>query len=271
MRVAIPCCEHCVSFKTLATTSHTRSDTTMPSATASSSAEPKQVSASTSYLRRDHCRPPPLSFCSQINANIRANRTLDSPYFDLAGHIGNRAYCLHNVAYAGGSDETAALLDVGVKDLLPDLIPAPPVPPPKGLTFVVREGEGKHGLGMFAARNIPVGGLIAVERPILVAPYMIALQTHPESDFSTALLHRLSAETVERFMGLANCKPASECDIVEGIIRTNAIAITLNVPSSPHPELPTHRGIFPNISRCNHRYVVCTCSESSFETDIHYT
>ncbi|KAJ7238271.1 hypothetical protein B0H12DRAFT_1025867 [Mycena haematopus] len=183
-----------------------------------------------------------------MNAHIRSNPTLDSPYFDLAGHIGNRAYCLHNVVYDDTSDETATLLDVGVKDLLPVIIPSPPAPSPKGVTFSIREGDGKNGL----AQNIPVGGLITVERPILVAPYIIALQAHPESDFYAALLHRLRLDTVARFMELANCKPSSECDILEGIVRTNAIAITLDVPDVPHPELPTHRGIFLNISRCNH-------------------
>ncbi|KAJ6479580.1 hypothetical protein C8R45DRAFT_832800 [Mycena sanguinolenta] len=187
-----------------------------------------------------------------MNANIRSNPSLDSPYFDLAGHIGSRAYCLHNIVYNDASDETATLLDVGVKDLIPILIPPPPVPAPKGVTFSIRKSEGKNGLGMFAAQNIPVGGLITVERPILVAPYIIGLQTHSESDCYTALLHRLPADTVAQFMELANCKPASECGIVEGIIQTNAIAITLDVPDVPHPELSTHRAIFPNISRCNH-------------------
>ncbi|KAJ7083543.1 hypothetical protein C8R44DRAFT_651994 [Mycena epipterygia] len=187
-----------------------------------------------------------------MNADIRSNPILDSPYFDLAGHIGNRSYCLHNVVYADAADKTATLLDVGVKNLLPVPMPAPSVPSPKGVTFAIRRSEKNHSLGMFAAQNIPVGGLVAVERPIIVAPYIIALQTHPESDFYAALLHRLSAETVARFMELANCKPASECDIIEGIMHTNSIAITLDVPDVPHPELPTHRGIFLNISRCNH-------------------
>jgi hypothetical protein len=197
-----------------------------------------------------------------MNADIRLNPDLDSPYFDLAGHIGNRAYCLHNVVYADASDETATLLDVGVKNLLPVSMPALPVPCEKGVTFAIRRSKGKNGLGMFATRTIPVGGLITVERPIIVAPYIIALQTHPESDFYSTLLHRLSGETVACFMELANCKPASECDVVEGIMRTNAIAITLDVPDVPHPELSTHRGIFLNISRCNHRCAYMFASSS---------
>ncbi|KAK7018369.1 SET domain-containing protein 5 [Favolaschia claudopus] len=226
----------------------------MPSATMPSSPprDSKAASGSTSYLKRNRCRPPPLEFCAEMNANIRSNPNLDSPYFDLAGHLENRAYCFHNIVYADTFDQTATLLDVGVKSLLPDFMPSPPVSPPRGATFSIRRGDDKHGLGMFAAQNVPVGGIIAVERPMIVVPYIIALQSHAEVDFYTALLHRLSPDAVANFMELANCKPAAECDMLVGIMRTNSIGITLNVPGGPHPELPTHRGIFLNISRCNH-------------------
>lgn len=256
-----------LSFLLKPSLSHSFRRHTMPTATqrsnsassSSSSAETNQVSGHTSYLRRERNRPPPLQFCAQMNADIRSNPILDSPYFDLAGHVGSRAYCLHNVVYGEGFDETATLLDIGVKDLLPAVMPAPSSPSPKGMTFQICKSEGKNGLGMVAAQNIPAGGLIVVERPILVVPYIIALQTYPESEFYTALLRRLSPETVARFTALANCKPAAECDAVEGIMRTNAIAINLNVPDVPHPELATHRAIFPSISRCNHRRVFTLC------------
>ncbi|KAF7334623.1 SET domain-containing protein [Mycena venus] len=221
---------------------------TRPSMNRASSSESSiaSTSASTSYLRRDRCRPPPLQFCAQMNADIRSNPVLDSPYFDLAGHIGNRAYCLHNVAYADSpTAETVTLLDVGVKDLLPVLMPAPTVLSPKGVTFAIRHSEGRGWARHVRSAEYP-------QRPILVAPYIIALQTHSEADIYAALLHRLSADTRMRFMELANCKPAEECGTLEGIMRTNAIGISLNVPDVPHPELATHRGIFLNISRCNH-------------------
>ncbi|KAJ7186406.1 hypothetical protein C8R46DRAFT_274791 [Mycena filopes] len=212
----------------------------------------KQTPPPSTLLLRRATSLPPLQLCCQLNADIRSNVLLDSPYFDLAGHTCHRAYCLHNPVYANATDETATLLDVGVKGLLPTPMPSPPVTSPKGVAFTIRPSDGKSGLGMFAAQNIPAGGIVVVERPILVAPYLIALETHPESALYAALLRRLSPETVARFMSLANCKPESECDLVEGIVRTNAIAITLDVPDVPHPELATHRGIFLNISRCNH-------------------
>ncbi|KAJ7463303.1 hypothetical protein FB451DRAFT_1043390 [Mycena latifolia] len=176
---------------------------------------------------------------------------LDAPYFDLAGHVGSREYCLHNVVYADGAHQTAALLDIGVKDLLPTPIPAPPAPSPKGATFAIRPSAA-GGHGMCAAQNIPAGGLILVERPALMAPYIIASQSQPESALYAALLRRLPPDTVAHILALDNCKPAEECTMLEGIIRTNAIAVALPVPDGPHPELPTHRALFVHTSRCNH-------------------
>ncbi|KAJ7093342.1 hypothetical protein B0H15DRAFT_776709 [Mycena belliarum] len=188
-----------------------------------------------------------------MNADIRANPSLDSPYFDLAGHLGSRAYCIHNMMYPDSGEETSGLLDIGVKDLLPSPFFAPPLSPPKGTTFELRPAEGTSGVGMFAARNIPAGGLILVERPILIAPYIIALESAPESEIFAALLRRLPPDTVAHFMTLANCKPPEECTAIEGIMRTNAIAVSLPVPDDvPYPELPTHRALFLNTSRCNH-------------------
>lgn len=218
--------------------------------------KPKQMAGSTLYLRRGHASMPPLGLCMQMNANIRSDPILDSPYFDLAGHLRNRAYCMHNVGYASGTDETAALLDISVKDLLPAPIPPPRAASPNSVRFSIQPSEeGKNGLGMFAKQNIPAGGLIVVERPVVVTPYILAFQDHPESALYTALLRRLAPKTASCFLALANCKPATECDEVEGIMRTNGIPIRLNVPTTPHSELATHRAVFLNTSRCNHRCV----------------
>ncbi|KAJ7160618.1 hypothetical protein C8R43DRAFT_881458 [Mycena crocata] len=188
-----------------------------------------------------------------MNAEIRANPTLDAPYFDLAGHLANRAYCLHNVGYASSSsDETAALLDVGVYDLLPTPLPASPAPKLKNAPFAIRPSAGTHGVGMFAAQDIPVGGPILAERPVLITPHIIGLEPEFRSVFLDALLRRLTPSTAARILALANCRPTSECSVLEGIVRTNAIDINLPVPDVPHPELETHRAVFLNASRCNH-------------------
>ncbi|KAJ7202596.1 hypothetical protein GGX14DRAFT_370187 [Mycena pura] len=209
---------------------------------------------------RTHDSPPPLHLCAQLNADIRANPALDAPYFDLAGHAESRAYCVSGVLYADATTETAALLDVGVQRLLPTPVPVPRATTcSKGATFSIRPAgsarEDRHrGLGVFAAQAIPAGGIILVERPVLVAPYIIGPGTQPptESELFAILLRRLSLETAARVVALANCRPAAECDDLVGIVRTNAIAITLAVPAGPHPELAAHRGVFLNASRCNH-------------------
>ncbi|KAJ6629818.1 hypothetical protein B0H10DRAFT_1775631 [Mycena sp. CBHHK59/15] len=201
-----------------------------------------------SYLRHDSSPPPP-QLCAQINEDIRSNPILDSPYFDLVGHVENRVYCIHKIDYGDALDETAAILDVGVKALLSEPL-SPRIESPKG-TFEIRKAGGR-GFGMFALQDIPAGALILVERPIIVGPYIIGLGNYSESDIYAALLRRLSPDTTASFMALANCKPPSECDTIEGIMRTNGIAINLSVPDVPHPELSTHRAVFLNTSRCNH-------------------
>ncbi|KAJ7615433.1 hypothetical protein FB45DRAFT_1008361 [Roridomyces roridus] len=229
----------------VATTSSEGYFTYEPSSpTSSSSSCPS--SPSSSYRRPK--TSPPLDVCVQINADIRANPTLNSPYFDLGGHIMNREYCMQNIIYPDETHETATLLDVGVRDLLPAPVP-PPVPPPKSRTFEIKETPQKHGLGMFAAQNIPAGGLVAVEHPTVILPYVLGVEPDCEAELYAELLGRLSASTAERFLSLANCKPGSS---LKGIMNTNAVAIALDVPDVPHAELSTHRAVFLNMSRCNH-------------------
>ncbi|KAJ7058487.1 hypothetical protein C8F01DRAFT_990819 [Mycena amicta] len=196
--------------------------------------------------------------CVKLNADVRANPVLDAPYFDLAGHIDSRAYCISDVFYAdGGNDHTAALLDVGVQKLLP----SPPMAPPKATPpsscssafLVQRTGFGTRA--MFAAEPLPAGFTILVERPAIIAPYIIgtALNEQIEAELFHALLKQLPPETQARVLTLASCKSVQECDVLVGIVRTNALPVSLSVPMDvPHPELPTHRALFVDTSRCNH-------------------
>ncbi|KAJ7281033.1 hypothetical protein C8J57DRAFT_1501230 [Mycena rebaudengoi] len=213
----------------------------VPSSSQTTTTKPIPV-VPTAYIQHKPFPPQPED-CAETNAQIRADYSFDAPYFDLAGHVENRLYCMHNIVYADAcNDETASLLDIGVKDLLPERIP-PPTAAPTTATH--------GGVGIFAVRDIPRGGLILVERPLVVLPYIIGIST-PEFYLYEALLQRLSPGALARFMALANCKPSSECEDIDGILRTNAMGIELRVPAVPHPELPTHRAVFLNTSRCNH-------------------
>ncbi|CAK5267958.1 unnamed protein product [Mycena citricolor] len=212
----------------------------------------RRVSPASHLALHDVSSLPPLNVCNRMNAHIRTNPLLDSPYFDLAGHVGSRVYEAFRVPYAHDADtETAAFLDVGVRRLLPTPVPRARTAAPKGSTFSIQATPGgAAGQGMFASRNIPAGGTVLVERPAVVVPYlMTCFDRKTEADVYASLLRRLSPECAARLMGLANC---TQRPGLEGVILTNAIAITLDVPEVPHAEVPTHRAVFLNTSRCNH-------------------
>ncbi|KAF7290377.1 SET domain-containing protein [Mycena chlorophos] len=201
---------------------------------------------------------PPSSICAKLNADVRSNAVLDAPYFDLAGHVDSRVYSISNVRYRDGSnDHTAAVLDVGVQRLLP----SPSTPPPSPTRsknapspfLVQRTGYGARA--MFASEPLRAGFTILVERPVMLAPYIIgtALYEETEAQIFHTLLAQLPPETQARVLTLSSCKSVEECDVLLGIIRTNALPVTLPVPTDVlHPELPTHRALFLDTSRCNH-------------------
>ena len=184
-----------------------------------------------------------------INEQVHSNPALDCATFDFAAHVQHRSYVMHD--YFIGDFQGAALLDEGVKRLLPEVFESAPPSPMDTAAFL---SAGKKGFGMFARRDIPAQGLILIEHPVIITPYLVGLTT-PLSDLYAQLFDRLPPKLHRDLMQLANCKPADECSLLEGIVRTNAIGIQLDVPDVPHPELSTHRAIFLNTSRCNHRSV----------------
>ena len=192
-------------------------------------------------------RPPP-DVCAKINDQVRSNPVLKSPHFDFAAHVSSRAYTIHN--YVLDDFEGVALLDGGVEGLLPRPF-ARPAPSAPLHTFKIAHVE-KKGVGMFAMRDIVPGDLILTEHPLIVVPYVIGL-TKSLSEVYGALFDRLEPKRCRELMSLANSKSVEECSLLEGIVRTNAIGIQLEVPQVMHPELSTHRAIFLNTSRCNHR------------------
>jgi hypothetical protein len=184
-----------------------------------------------------------------INEQVHSNLALNCATFDFAAHVQHRSYAVHD--YFIGDFQGTALFDEGVERLLPDSFePSPPSP----MDLVEIINTGKKGFGMLARRDIPAQGLILIEHPVVVTPYLIGLTT-PLSDLYAQLFNRLPPKLHRDLMRLANCKSVKECSLFEGIVRTNAIGIQLDVPDVPHPELSTHRAIFLNTSRCNHRLV----------------
>lgn len=126
-------------------------------------------------------------------------------------------------------------------------------PPALENAYRISEAPGK-GYGMFASRDIPVGGVILVENPVIVLQPMMRMGSQmSKEEMMRMLFTRLAPDVRERALSLCNCKPASLCEKEEGIIRTNGLQVELPVPNIPNPPNSVHSGIFLDMSRCNHR------------------
>lgn len=126
-------------------------------------------------------------------------------------------------------------------------------PPALDNAYKISEAAGK-GYGMFALRDIPVGGVILVENPVIVLPLMMGIGAlMSKEEMMEMLFTRLAPDVRERALSLCNCKPASLCEKEEGIIRTNGLQVELPIPDVPNPPNSIHSGIFLEMSRCNHR------------------
>ena len=141
--------------------------------------------------------------------------------------------------------------DSTILDLLPVEYGA--TPPALRGAYRISAVRGK-GLGMFAARDIPAGAVIACENPVIVVPAIIPVLSISKEEMCQMLFDQLNPPKRDIALLLANCKPADVCGKEEGIIRTNGIGLELPVPDAPTAPDPTHCGIFLDMSRCNHRY-----------------
>ncbi|KAJ7188896.1 hypothetical protein C8R46DRAFT_1157724 [Mycena filopes] len=158
------------------------------------------------------------------------------------------------------------LLDAPLFPLLPTPFANPP-PAPNPAAFFVADA-GIKGAGMFAARDIPAGGLILVNRPIVVVPSNVDSSWRREA--FDALLPRISPISRRLLLDLANCKPLSEYPVVLGIALTNAFRIDLPVPPTATPQ--EYGAVFPHICRTNHSCGLNTASKwdlSSFSISMY--
>ncbi|KAJ7108447.1 hypothetical protein C8R43DRAFT_1139986 [Mycena crocata] len=136
-----------------------------------------------------------------------------------------------------------------------------PLPGPNPPVFFVADA-GMKGAGMFAAQDIPAGSVILVDRPIAVVPSNVPLEWKREA--FDALLPRISQVSRDSLLALANCKPVSECPVVEGIALTNAIQIGLHGAHTAEPQ--EYGGIFPDICRANHSCGLDTATKWDLES-----
>jgi hypothetical protein len=152
------------------------------------------------------------------------------------------------------------MLDIGVDGLFPSVFPQPP--PCADGNFVIHQSPGK-GLGMFARRLIRSGETVLVERPVVLTPYVIGLAV-PLEQLYFDMFEKLSPSVLSQLMGLSSTSMSPDnpkrgnvgknTEICESIMHMNALAVQLQVPKGENAELSTHRGVFLQTSRCNHRF-----------------
>ncbi|KAJ6590045.1 hypothetical protein DFH09DRAFT_1245247 [Mycena vulgaris] len=135
------------------------------------------------------------------------------------------------------------LLDAPVVPLLAHTLETPP-PSPEPPYFAIADA-GNKGAGLFAARDIPAGALILVDRPLAIVPSNVRIR-----EAFDALLPRLSHSSRARLLALANCKSLVDHPVVEGIALTNATQIDLPVPPAAAPQ--EYGAVLPLVCRANH-------------------
>jgi hypothetical protein len=151
------------------------------------------------------------------------------------------------------------MLDIGVDGLLPSVFPPPPECTDSN--FTIHPSPGK-GLGMFSRRLIRSGEIVLVERPVILTPYVIGLAV-PLAQLYSDMFEKLSPDVSKQLMELSSF-PSDKLkrgkvefrttDVCESVMRMNALAVQLQVPKGEYAELSTHRGVFLQTSRCNHRF-----------------
>lgn len=110
----------------------------------------------------------------------------------------------------------------------------------------------EKGCGMFASRDIPAASVILVEKPIIICPTDASLDLHFSTQETFNLLFDgLHPDIRAKALSLYNSNPLRP--YAEGIVRTNAFGLPLEKSESNPTGSMTHRGIFLDLSRCNHR------------------
>jgi hypothetical protein len=171
---------------------------------------------------------------------------------------GNQTYVLHTIVLNPSLGVTKEESIVISCLLNPSLVPLLPIPNSsvaqnsvQSISYCVLPTPHK-GFGMFATRDIPAGELIAVEHPALILP-AASLPEEAYNQIGLSLPDKRRAELI----AMANSRTIEECPSpVEGIVRTNALALQLEFPKSMEndgPDAKLYGGVYPLLNRCNHR------------------
>ena len=189
---------------------------------------------------------PPPQVCTEINQRVKS--TFYYPDFDFIQHIQHRSYVVRTQYFK--ESECVFMLDTGVDNLLQRKFEKLPPQPDTNFNIDIKSSPGK-GLGMFSRKQISNGVAFLVEYPTVITPYVIGLSVGLSTLYAD-IFKRLSGPTYGELMNLSYF-PGKTKDVCEDIMRINALAIELPVPGGQYSELNTHRAIFLQTSRCNHR------------------
>ncbi|PPR03302.1 hypothetical protein CVT26_008132 [Gymnopilus dilepis] len=172
--------------------------------------------------------------------------------------LDGRVYRLHAISLPPSDGEQATiscLLNPDLIPLLPNPLP-PTCPPPSTSTsnrasppnFSILQTAHK-GAGIFAARPIEAGELIMREHPALILP----TGKFPKEVYD-ALADRLPEKRRKELLAMANARSKEECESeVEGIVRTNALMLELDVKGViPEDRREVYGGVYPFVNRANH-------------------
>ncbi|KXN84682.1 SET domain-containing protein 5 [Leucoagaricus sp. SymC.cos] len=214
------------------------------------------------FKAAEYSTSPPSPLCAAVNKQIRLNPSLAYPDFDFVSYVQHRSYTISTIDF--GRSMAASFLDNGVHDILADLISHLPPPITISPSFEVCDAREK-GLGMFSTSFIAPGNLIFEEHPVIISPYLLGVSI-PLAEMYTELFESLPKTAFALATSLAtshqdDVTPKSTSSpqslpppsFYEDLMQTNSVAVDLLVPTdTPHHEVPLHRALFLQLSRCNH-------------------
>lgn len=148
--------------------------------------------------------------------------------------------------YNGNAKTVVGAVYSGACKLLPVQLPAL-LPPLKGpAAYEIRDIVSK-GKGVIATRNIALGELIIVERPVLIYPTIMS-DIHAYRSLPMYAKQWMAPEDWQEYNDLVNMKD-SKISRFDGIKATNGFEIKLMGAKE------SYGGVFLELSRLNHRYI----------------
>ncbi|KAF8663652.1 hypothetical protein AX16_000894 [Volvariella volvacea WC 439] len=151
--------------------------------------------------------------------------------------------------------ECSFLIDETLVPYLPTnpISKAYPFRPSESWPFEVIDTEHK-GAAMFATRDIPLGGVILIEHPVIITPGV--LHEQKMSKAYEGLYKAVRPGLRKGLKAMYNCMPEEECDLEEGIVRTNGTAVELKGPEGAEAprmaEKMEYGAVFLLLDRANH-------------------